>query len=181
MELPSPDTTTAPPSIATSPDSARHLRHAFGIAPLGRDNLVNYSQPHPREAAQFTRAFYLSRDMGALTILAVLRQIGRLRHKLQSNDRVFSDQRIRTPRGRLCPFSSRRAVSQLLPLMPESNPENERLLAQRTNRAPCRFGHFDDWRSRLRMRFEFFHIRFRPFPTNGFAVLLCLSVCPKSS
>jgi hypothetical protein len=108
MEIPSPDTTTAPPSIATILDSARHLRHAFGIAPLGRDNLVNYSQPHPREAAQFTRAFYLSRDMGALTILAVLRQIGRLRYKLQSNDRVFSDQRIR----RLCPFSSRRAVSQ---------------------------------------------------------------------
>jgi hypothetical protein len=47
MELPSRDTTTAPPSIATSLDSVRHLRHAFGIAPLGRDNPVNCSQPHP--------------------------------------------------------------------------------------------------------------------------------------
>ena len=54
MELPSRDTTTAPPSLATSLDSARHLRHASGTAPLGRDNPVNYSQPHPREA-KFTR------------------------------------------------------------------------------------------------------------------------------
>jgi hypothetical protein len=50
MELPLRDKTTAPPSIATSLDSARRLRHACGIAPLGRDNPVNYSQPHPREA-----------------------------------------------------------------------------------------------------------------------------------
>jgi hypothetical protein len=54
MELPSRDTTTAPPSLATGLDSARHLRHASGTAPLGRDNPVNYSQPHPREA-KFTR------------------------------------------------------------------------------------------------------------------------------
>jgi hypothetical protein len=78
MELPLRDKTTALPSIATSLDSARHLRHAYGIAPLGRDNPANYSQPHPREAAQFTKVFYLSRDIGALTILAVLRQTGRL-------------------------------------------------------------------------------------------------------
>ena len=78
MVLPSRDTTTALPSLATSLDSARHFWHAYDIAPLGRDNPVNYSQAHPREAAQFTRAFYLSRDIGAPTILAVLRQTGRL-------------------------------------------------------------------------------------------------------
>jgi hypothetical protein len=74
MELPWPDTTTAPPSLATTLDSAHHFRHASGIAPPGRDNPVNYSRPHPREAAQFTRGSYLSRDICALKILAVLRQ-----------------------------------------------------------------------------------------------------------
>jgi hypothetical protein len=85
MELPWPDTTTAPPSIATSLDSARRSRHAFGIAPLGRDNPVNYSQPHPREAANLQNQCYLSREIDALTILAVLRQIGRWQHKTANN------------------------------------------------------------------------------------------------
>jgi hypothetical protein len=81
MELPWPDTTTAPPSIAKGLDSARRFRHAIGIAPPGHDNPVNYSQPHPREVANLQNAIYLSRDIGALTILAVLRQTARLRHK----------------------------------------------------------------------------------------------------
>jgi hypothetical protein len=72
MELPWRDTTTAPPSIATGLDSARQFRHAIGIAPLGRGNPVNYSQPHPREASNLQKGFYLSRDIGALMILAIL-------------------------------------------------------------------------------------------------------------
>src|SRR5271169_3765680 len=56
MELLWPDMTTAPPSTATSPGSARRFRHASGIAPLGRDNPVNFSRPHPCEAAQFTKS-----------------------------------------------------------------------------------------------------------------------------
>src|ERR1700690_1701057 len=85
MEPPWPDTTTVPPSRATSLDFACRSRHASGIAPLGRDNPVNYSQPHPREAANLQNQFYLSREIDALTILAVLRQIGRGQHKTANN------------------------------------------------------------------------------------------------
>jgi hypothetical protein len=91
MELPSRDTTTAPPSLATNLDSVRRLRHAFGIAPLGRDNPVNYSQPHPREA-QLTRVIYLSRESDARTILAILRQREELHEtKMEKAGRLASN------------------------------------------------------------------------------------------
>jgi hypothetical protein len=59
------DITTALPSTATSPCAARQFRHAFGIAPLGRDNPVNYSQPHPREALINADSLSESRQRGS--------------------------------------------------------------------------------------------------------------------
>src|SRR4029077_19201207 len=58
--------------------------------------------------------------------------------------------------------------------MPESNPEMQRLLAQRTNRALCLLRYFGDRCSRLRMCLEFLDVSLRPFATNCFAVLLWL-------
>jgi len=58
--------------------------------------------------------------------------------------------------------------------MPESNPEMQRLLAQRANRAFCLFGYFGDRCPRFRMCLEFLDVSLRPFATHYFAVLLCL-------
>jgi hypothetical protein len=58
--------------------------------------------------------------------------------------------------------------------MPESNPEMQRLLAQRTNRALCLFRYFGDRCSRLRMCLEFLDVSLGPFATHRFTVLLWL-------
>jgi hypothetical protein len=104
------DTTTALPSTATIPCAARQFRHAFGIAPLGRDNPVSYSQPHPREA-RFTRSIYQSRASAASTILAILRRSA----QVSSNDPVgfgAFPARCRCHRKRVCQSPCPRGTSR---------------------------------------------------------------------
>jgi hypothetical protein len=65
--------TTVLPSTATNPCAARQSRHAFGTAPPGRDNPVNDSSPHPREA-RFSGSNLSESRRRRVSILAILRR-----------------------------------------------------------------------------------------------------------